>query len=64
MEMIISIMIFKQLIPGSAVNSFRSIGRVLNPEWRILEIQIRIFPSNEKHCDIGVPLHNVYGLKL
>ena len=57
-------MIFKQLILDSAVNSFRSIGRVLNPELRILEIQIRIFRSNEKHSDIGVPLHNIYGLKL
>lgn len=56
MEMIISIMIFKQLILDSAVNSLRSIGRVLNPALPILEIQIRIFWSNAKHSDIGVPL--------
>jgi len=43
MEMIISIMIFEQLILDSAVNSFHSIGRVLNPSSRSLEIQIRIF---------------------
>ena len=64
MEMIISIMIFKQLILDSTVNSFRSIGRVLNPALGILEIQITIFRSNAKRSDIGVSLHNVYGLKL
>ena len=47
---------FKQLILDSAVNSFRSIGRVLNPELRILEIQITIFRSHAKRSDIGVAL--------